>query len=106
MKAGKTSTEQWHRFGLALQKFAAEQDWARVAQIDSKMQQRLRAQGKPSDEEELQARKALAQIHHQVLGQLISARDLLAEEMDRFQQQREGINAYRRTELSVEPDNH
>ncbi|TKB47806.1 hypothetical protein FCL40_15140 [Ferrimonas sediminicola] len=106
MKDGKTSTEQWLRIGQALEKFAGDQDWARVAQIDRKMQQLLRAQGKPTNDEERQARQALALTHQDVLAQLIGARDRLANEMDRFQQQREGVSAYRRTELSSEPDNH
>ncbi|SDK20324.1 hypothetical protein SAMN04488540_12150 [Ferrimonas sediminum] len=101
-KVGKISTEQWARFGKALQQFAAQQDWARVAQIDSKLQTLLIQEGKPQNDEQLAARKALAKVHRDVLSQLIGARDQLADEMGQFQLQREGALAYRHTELSGE----
>ncbi|TKB54592.1 hypothetical protein [Ferrimonas aestuarii] len=99
---GKISIKQWQKFGLALEQFAAKEDWARVALIDQKLRQLLIQVGKPDDEEQRQARMELAKVHRKVLNQLITSKEDLSQKMKQFQTSREGLSAYHQTELSGE----
>ncbi|MEZ9197111.1 hypothetical protein [Shewanella sp. 10N.286.54.B9] len=101
-KVGPTSIKQWLYFEKALQFHANAEDWQALEKVNAKMISALTAAGKPSNRQQLLARKSLAAVHQAVVKQLAQAKAKLAIEMSQFQQQQDGLAAYQLTQLSGE----
>ncbi len=106
--AGKTSTDmdvrarcqQWQKLALLLTQAAEKQDWDQLRKLDLAMRQRLEQAGRAEDHLEQSARRVLADAHRQALFQVVTARDELANRMQKLRQDKEGLSAYEMTKLS------
>lgn len=105
---GKTSTDielrarcqQWQKLARLLTQAADEQDWDQLRKLDMAMRQRLEQAGRAEEPSEQHARRVLAEAHRQALLQVVTARDELANRMQKLRQDKEGLSAYELTKLS------
>lgn len=104
-KVGQISTKQWQQFALALRKYAQDKNWALLSQVNSQLGYALRRTQLPNfkeTEQEATARRQVAEIHKEVIAELIQAKEALAVEMAQFKGAQEGLAAYQMTSVSGE----
>ncbi len=101
---GKTLINQFLKLELALKKYSAAQDFAKLEQVNALLIKTVGQYGKGSSAAERKAFKRLGEAHQRTLANLLETKQELAEKMKRLQEHKEGLNAYQLTELSSDSD--
>ena len=98
--AGKTLINQFMKLELALKKYSAAKDFAKLEQVNELLVSTVEQYGKGNTVAEKKAFKRLGETHQKVLQNMMAAKQDLAGQMQQLQEHKEGLNAYQLTEIS------
>lgn len=97
---GKTLINQFLKLELAFKKYSAEQDNAKLEQVNELLIELVKKHGKGTSIAEQKAFQRLGEAHQKAIHSLMKTKQDLSIKMAQLKERKEGLNAYQFTELS------